>query len=167
MVEMIWQKQVEETVVAIAGHKCLCIQNSSRIQGTPLPKAEGGVRAASPLGGRGPLLTGIDRSVLAYNPGTEEWVELGTTKTRFWMHATVAGDLARLCHWIQSTDMKKSDNTDWNLIETKLLQIFETFSKIIKDFQKLFLSHYLTIKRPRTQNRKVIGNLVSVREDFR
>ena len=71
---------------------------SSWIQGTPLPKAEGGVRAASPLGGRGPLLTGIDRSVLAYNPGTEEWVELGTTKTRFWMHATVAGDLARLCH---------------------------------------------------------------------
>jgi len=72
---------------------------SSWIEGTPLPKAQGGVRAAShPDRDNGLWLTGVDRSVLRYDPMTREWDEIGTTKTRFWMHATVAGDLASLCH---------------------------------------------------------------------
>ena len=70
---------------------------SSWIQGTPLPKAQGGVRAASCLDD-GILLTGVDRSVLHYDPMTQRWDEVGTTKTRFWMHATVAADLTSLCH---------------------------------------------------------------------
>ena len=77
---------------------------SSWIQGTPLPRAQGGVRAASHPG-FGVYLTGIDRSVLTYKKWMWEaggrgwkWVEEGTTKEGFWMHTTVAGDLARLCH---------------------------------------------------------------------
>ena len=71
---------------------------SSWIQGTPLPKAQGGVRAASRLDGSGLLLTGIDKSILLFNPTTSRWEEVGTTENRFWMHATVAGDLASLCN---------------------------------------------------------------------
>merc|ERR1712130_956145 len=68
------------------------------IQGTPLPRAQGGVRAASHPG-FGMYLTGIDRSVLSYMRWEDGvWVEEGTTKEGFWMHSTVAGDLARLCH---------------------------------------------------------------------
>ena len=71
---------------------------SSWIQGTPLPKAQGGVRAASRLDGSGLLLTGIDKSILLYNPTNSRWEEVGTTENRFRMHATVAGDLASLCN---------------------------------------------------------------------
>ena len=71
---------------------------SSWIPGTPLPKApRSGVRAAGPHGEFGLHLTGIDRSVLWYNPATGEWVEVGTTKTEFRLHTAVAGDLALLC----------------------------------------------------------------------
>ena len=70
---------------------------SSWIQATALPKAQGGVRAGSHLDGSGILLTGIETSVLLFNPETLEWEEVGSTKTRFLMHATVAGDLASLC----------------------------------------------------------------------
>ena len=49
---------------------------SSWIQATPLPKAQGGVRAGSHLDGSGILLTGIERSVLRYNPKSEEWEEV-------------------------------------------------------------------------------------------
>ena len=70
------------------------------MEGIPLPKAQGGLRAASRLDGSGIWLTGIDRSVLWYCDVGEErqWEELGTTKTGFWKHSTVAGDLASLCH---------------------------------------------------------------------
>ena len=75
---------------------------SSWVQGSPLPKARAGVRAASDLNGDGIWLTGIDRSVLwycsTYFGANHQWEEVGTTKTGFWMHATVAGDLASLCH---------------------------------------------------------------------
>ena len=68
------------------------------IQGSPLPRARGGVRAASDPNGLVVFLTGIDRSVLWLREAEDEWEEVGTTKERFWMHATVAGDLASLCH---------------------------------------------------------------------
>ena len=68
------------------------------IQGRPLPKARGGVRAASDPSGLVVFLTGIDRSVLWLREAGAEWEEVGTTKEGFWMHATVAGDLASLCH---------------------------------------------------------------------
>ena len=71
---------------------------SSWVQGSPLPKARAGVRAASDLNGDGIWLTGIDRSVLQWFPPPSQWEEVGTTKTGFWMHATVAVDLASLCH---------------------------------------------------------------------
>ena len=63
---------------------------SSWIAATPLPKAQGGLRAASPLDGSGILFTGIEKSVLRYNGTVDTWEEVGTLKTRFLMHATVA-----------------------------------------------------------------------------
>ena len=86
---------------ATATTEVLLPRASSWIQGTPLPKAQGGVRGATNLGGTGILVTGLDRfsgQILRYNPETEKWEEVGTTKERFWMHAIVAGDLATLCH---------------------------------------------------------------------
>ena len=68
------------------------------IMGRPLPRARGGVRAASDPNGLVVFLTGIDRSVLWLRETGAEWEEVGTTKEGFWMHATVAGDLASLCH---------------------------------------------------------------------
>jgi len=67
----------------------------SWVAASPLPKAQGGVRAA--VDGNRLLLTGIGNSILWYNPDKEQWEEVGTTKRRYWMHATVAGDLASLC----------------------------------------------------------------------
>ena len=75
---------------------------SSWIAATPLPKAQGGLRAASPLDGSGILFTGIEKSVLRYNGTVDTWEEVGTLKTRFLMHATVAGDLASLCPTVGS-----------------------------------------------------------------
>jgi len=78
---------------------------SSWIQGTPLPKAQGGVRAASGIPRYNMLLTGIDKSVFYYEPRSEKWEEwMYATKGRFVMHTTVAGDLAKLCH----------DQSEWN-----------------------------------------------------
>ena len=68
------------------------------IQGRPLPRARGGVRAASDPNGLVVFLTGIDRSVLWLREADAEWEGVGTTKEGFWMHTTVAGDLASLCH---------------------------------------------------------------------
>ena len=67
----------------------------SWVAASPLPKAQGGVRAA--FDGNKLLLTGIGNSILWYNPDQEQWEEVGTTKRRYWMHAIVAGDLASLC----------------------------------------------------------------------
>ena len=67
----------------------------SWVAASSLPKAQGGVRAA--FDGNKLLLTGIGNSILWYNPDKEQWEEVGTTKRRYWMHATVAGDLASLC----------------------------------------------------------------------
>lgn len=88
----LWKKGTE-----IATAELLLPGASVWIQGSPLPKAEGGVRAASHSNGSGILLTGTETAVLRYSPEREEWEEVGATRTRFWMHATVAGDLASLC----------------------------------------------------------------------
>ena len=48
----------------------------SWVAASPLPKAQGGVRAA--FDGNKLLLTGIGNSILWYNPDQEQWEEVGT-----------------------------------------------------------------------------------------